>query len=335
MGLYAEKTFPVALSVLLLESDEPLSRSLTQYFTGIARSKITIIPTVVADRESLISRLQSHPYHCILIDYYLAGWDGLRALKLVRDMAPDLPAIFFTDPVGEETAVECMKLGAVNFIWRNQTEKLLPAILSAVSRNPPLLPDQGVGKPAAKEGNPYFHFLETLPVMAFLKDADSRFLYANRKCYEYYPFAEWIGKTPHQVLPADYAEMVCDTDQSALECGYIAFEEEYMDSSGRVHPLASQKYRIDFESRGPLIGVIQEDIRERKMAYQALRESEQRFQTLCEISPVGIFRTDAQGLTTYVNPRWSEISGLEGGKGLGNGWLSVVHPEDRKLVTQG
>jgi len=336
MGSHAEKTFPVAISLLLLESDEPLSRSLTQYFADIARSKIAIIPTVVTDRESLIARLQSHPYHCIVIDYHLAGWDGLRALKLVRDMAPDLPAIFFTDPVGEETAVECMIFGAVNFIWRKQREKLLPAILSAVSRNSPLPPrKKGIGETPAKEGNPYFHFLETLPVMAFLKDADSRFLYANRKCYEYYPFAEWIGKTPHQVLPAEYAEMVCDTDLSALKCGYIAFEEEYRDSLGRVHPLATQKYRIDFESRGPLIGVIQEDIRERKIAYQALRESEQRFQTLCEISPVGIFRTDAQGITTYVNPRWSEISGLEGEKGLGDGWLSVVHPEDRKLVIQG
>ncbi|MFZ5818592.1 MAG: PAS domain S-box protein [Chloroflexota bacterium] len=67
----------------------------------------------------------------------------------------------------------------------------------------------------------------------------------------------------------------------------------------------------------------------------ALRESEKRFQALAETSPVGIFRTDASGATTYVNPRWCEIAGLPAGQALGDGWLRAVHPDDREKLTSG
>ncbi len=65
------------------------------------------------------------------------------------------------------------------------------------------------------------------------------------------------------------------------------------------------------------------------LANQELQKSEKRYQTLTNISPVGIFRTDPDGSTTYVNPKWSEISGLPAEKALGDGWLEAVHPGDR------
>jgi PAS domain S-box-containing protein len=73
----------------------------------------------------------------------------------------------------------------------------------------------------------------------------------------------------------------------------------------------------------------------RKKAEEAVFESEERYHTLTEVSPVGIFRTDTNGLTTYVNPRWCQISGLSYEKALGNGWLSAVHDDDRKLLFKG
>ena len=73
----------------------------------------------------------------------------------------------------------------------------------------------------------------------------------------------------------------------------------------------------------------------RKRVLEEMIESENRYHILTEISPVGIFRTDATGYTTYVNPRWSEISGLPFEKAVGNGWLDAVHEEDRKTLLNG
>ena len=71
------------------------------------------------------------------------------------------------------------------------------------------------------------------------------------------------------------------------------------------------------------------DITERKKAEEALEESRQLFQNITTISPVGIFRTRVDGYTTFVNPRWSKLSGLSFNEALGFGWLNAVHPDDR------
>jgi PAS domain S-box-containing protein len=73
----------------------------------------------------------------------------------------------------------------------------------------------------------------------------------------------------------------------------------------------------------------------RKNAEEAVIKSEQRYHTLAEVSPVGIFHTDADGYTTYVNPRWTQISGLPFEEAMGNGWLKAVHPEDKEALIKG
>lgn len=67
----------------------------------------------------------------------------------------------------------------------------------------------------------------------------------------------------------------------------------------------------------------------RKQAEEAVAESEKRFHTLTEVSPVGIFRTDLTGATTYVNQRWTQIVGISYDESMGNGWYTAIHPDDR------
>lgn len=67
----------------------------------------------------------------------------------------------------------------------------------------------------------------------------------------------------------------------------------------------------------------------RKEAIEAVAQSEKRFHTLTEVSPVGIFRTDLTGATTYVNQRWIQIVGIGFQESLGSGWYLAIHPEDQ------
>jgi PAS domain S-box-containing protein len=62
--------------------------------------------------------------------------------------------------------------------------------------------------------------------------------------------------------------------------------------------------------------------------------SEKRYETLANVSPVGIFRTDEKGLTTYVNPTWVQMAELPPEKAMGNQWLDIVHPDDRKKIAE-
>ena len=73
------------------------------------------------------------------------------------------------------------------------------------------------------------------------------------------------------------------------------------------------------------------DVQWRHDALEALRTSEARFRSLTESSPTGIYQRDESGQCTYVNERWSEITGIPAADALGFGWRDIIHPEDRWL----
>jgi PAS domain S-box-containing protein len=62
------------------------------------------------------------------------------------------------------------------------------------------------------------------------------------------------------------------------------------------------------------------------------RKSEAKYQTLAEVSPVGIFYTDALGNCLYVNERWCQIAGITCEEAFGTGWVKSIHADDRQRV---
>jgi diguanylate cyclase (GGDEF)-like protein/PAS domain S-box-containing protein len=66
----------------------------------------------------------------------------------------------------------------------------------------------------------------------------------------------------------------------------------------------------------------------RRSPQTALRSARNRFDVLAEQLPVGVYETDLDGCFTYVNERWSELTGLSPEHAYGQSWSSVLHPED-------
>jgi PAS domain S-box-containing protein len=73
----------------------------------------------------------------------------------------------------------------------------------------------------------------------------------------------------------------------------------------------------------------------RKDAEKVIQHSQVRYDTLVGSSPVGVFLTDADGATVYVNPQWCVISGMNEFEALGWGWLNALHPNDRRPAGHG
>jgi hypothetical protein len=74
--------------------------------------------------------------------------------------------------------------------------------------------------------------------------------------------------------------------------------------------------------------------RQKEAALVREQESRALYTTLTKLSPVGIFRCDAQGACLYVNERWCEITGLTPEQAYGDGWRQAVHPYDQNRVNQ-
>ncbi|MBK5273349.1 MAG: PAS domain S-box protein, partial [Bacteroidia bacterium] len=79
---------------------------------------------------------------------------------------------------------------------------------------------------------------------------------------------------------------------------------------------------------------VNQDITDYKKAEEALSNNELRFRTLTSNAPVGIFQTDVNGKTSYVNETWLRYTGLEMNEALGEGWTAVVHPDDRNELIE-
>ena len=68
----------------------------------------------VGTRETFLAHLDGQVYDLVISDYNLPTFDGLSAVKLLRQRDPDLPFILVSGTLGEETAIEALKRGATD-----------------------------------------------------------------------------------------------------------------------------------------------------------------------------------------------------------------------------
>src|SRR5690242_18533860 len=68
----------------------------------------------VESESDFLRALEGHQPDLILSDFSLPQFDGMSALKLARQKRPDTPFIFVSGTIGEERAIEALKLGATD-----------------------------------------------------------------------------------------------------------------------------------------------------------------------------------------------------------------------------
>jgi diguanylate cyclase (GGDEF)-like protein/PAS domain S-box-containing protein len=76
------------------------------------------------------------------------------------------------------------------------------------------------------------------------------------------------------------------------------------------------------------------DISDRKAFEEALATSEERFRSLSAAAPNGIYALDLSGRLLYANDRLVELTGLNHEQLAGEGWLDMIHPDERERVVR-
>jgi len=171
------------------------------------------------------------------------------------------------------------------------------------------------------------------PVAIFTKDREGRYTLANPITCASLGRSESVeGLSDHEMLPKELADILRAHDLQVIRDGKPVVWEERV----RDRQFLSSKFPL-LDAEGIPVGVcgVSVDITARSAAERLLRESEQKFRTLANHAPVGIFLSGADGGALFVNGCWSKMTGLSAEEALGNGWTKALHPEDRQRVITG
>jgi diguanylate cyclase (GGDEF)-like protein len=125
-----EESEQTDVDVLLVEDSAPdielAVRRLTQ---GGFRCRYRVAVSEIELRRALQERLPSF----ILSDFSLPGFDGMSALAIANEAAPDVPFIFLSGTLGEERAIEALRRGAVDYVLKSNPMRLVPAVKRALA----------------------------------------------------------------------------------------------------------------------------------------------------------------------------------------------------------
>jgi PAS domain S-box-containing protein len=83
-------------------------------------------------RAEFVAGLEDAGINLILADYKLPSFDGLSALKLALAARADLPFIFVSGSLGEEVAIEAVKIGATDYVVKSRLSRLVPSVQRAL-----------------------------------------------------------------------------------------------------------------------------------------------------------------------------------------------------------
>ena len=180
-------------------------------------------------------------------------------------------------------------------------------------------------------------FMDHTPALAWLKDEEGRYVYANRRWQEQFGFSrdEWRHLTDEMLYPFELASQCREGDQAVLDSG-----QPYEGMELSRDPTGAQRYwwiwKFPFQGgRGTrYVGGIAIDVTDRTLAEQSLQESEQRYHALYEDNPTMYFTLAVDGTVLSVNRYGASQLGYAPYELMGRSVLAVFHREDHGQVLE-
>jgi PAS domain S-box-containing protein len=176
-------------------------------------------------------------------------------------------------------------------------------------------------------------FFENSPNLIFLKDRQSRYLYANKQFKKAFHISGEIkGKTDNELFSAEQAAAFQAVDRQVLQTGRLMKFEDVALYEDRLHTRIVQKFPL-FNAEGEIyaIGGAVTDITEEP----ALRYSEEKYRLVVETAPDAVVSVDESGAIQSANPATMAVFVYQPAELIGKP-LSVLMPEYmRKLHEKG
>jgi PAS domain S-box-containing protein len=276
------------LRILYLE-DDPKDAELVQEtlaFDGIS-SEVTRVET----EAEFIASLQKGGFDLILADYTLPSFDGLSALKIAQQDSPHVPLIFVSGTLGEEVAIEALKIGATDYVFKTRLSRIVPSVQRALRESGERI-DLSRAEQALRRNEAYLAEAQKLShTGSFGWDLPSGKIYWSQETFRIFGYDPPTEATLELVLrrthPDDRVMVRQVIDRVSHEQKSFDFEHRLLMPDGSVKYLRVVGHPTKEESAGfEFVGAVT-DITERKRAEEALQQAHAELAHVTRVTALG------------------------------------------------
>lgn len=264
------------LNVLIAEDSEQDARLLIR---ELKRGGYEVEYRRIETASGLKEALAAGPWDIMLCDYSFPQFSGDAALRIVRQSGLDLPFIFVSGTIGEETAVQAMKSGAHDYVMKNNLARLAAAVERELGEAQVRRESRQAEQMMRTSEHKYRHLFESMRDAALLVAEDGgRIIDVN-------PQAEaLLGRSRAEILGVLQRELYprqTEWNGFQLAPGETAgsFETEVLRKDGSTIATDVSVSRMQLQGRNLLLLLLR-DITRRRQTENELRCSREQLRAL-------------------------------------------------------
>ena len=303
---------------------------------------------ITDNRNRYMDLLLSYRPDIILSDFNMPSFDGLSALKIAQEMCPHTPFIMVTGSINEDTAVECMKAGASDYVLKDSLKRLGSAIINALKQR-----DLGIEKFESEKRlieseKSYYGLFNSVSEAIYIINARGEFIAINAGTEKMYGYSseEVIGKTS-EFLAANGLNDLKTISQQLKDVLATGIQQQFefwgKRKNGDIFPNEVICNKGNYFGQEVVIATGR-DITDRKEAEEKLKRERKLLRTLIDNLPVTIYVKDRECRKVIANRADLKIVGLKTEvEVLGKTDLETYGPEvgmrgftdDKKVIDSG
>jgi PAS domain S-box-containing protein len=311
---------PQSLRVLMVEDSED---DMLLIIRELKKGGYNPVYERVETAEAMHKALQDKPLDVILCDYKLPKFNAPSAIAVLKETNIDIPLIIVSGAIGEETAAECMRLGAYDYIMKNNLSRLCPAITRELKEAEVRAQRKRAEKTLKESENKYRLLADNVSDVIFVLDMNLNYTYIS-------PSVKILrGYEPEEVLKLSYTETLTP---SSLELAMKTLAD-IMELEKIKHGEITESRTLQLEMRRKdgttvwtevkfsfirdekqvpvgILGLTR-DITERKLVEEELKESENRYRLSFENVTDVIYIIDTNLNIISMSPSVERILGYK------------------------